>query len=143
LDWLKPRDTNFGIFGKNENEEKTEYSEGLKFLKQKVEPPAASGLKEAGIANSDLEGTVVGRYVRKQLAWAEAQGNWDAVRDEAEGEFSLALGTHICSTLANARVRGPCPSRRSAERCSHAREEATKPQGGLEYVFIEPSTNKK
>ncbi|KAK0664521.1 hypothetical protein QBC41DRAFT_233719 [Cercophora samala] len=89
LDFLKPRDTTIGLFGKGNSEEKTEYSEALKFLKQKVEPPSSSGLKGANLANADLEGTVVGRYVRKQLAWAEAQGNWDAVRDEAEEDIEL------------------------------------------------------
>jgi hypothetical protein len=41
--------------------------------------------QESGSVDSDFEGTTVGRCVRKQLSWADAQGNWDAVRDEAEG----------------------------------------------------------
>lgn len=33
-----------------------------------------------------VSGTVVDRYVEKQIAWSEARGKWDAVRSEAQGE---------------------------------------------------------
>lgn len=44
-----------------------------------------------------ISGTVVDRYVEKQITWSEARGKWDAVRSEAQGEVNPYDNTLIAS----------------------------------------------
>lgn len=44
-----------------------------------------------------VSGTVVDRYVEKQIAWSEARGKWDAVRSEAQGEVKPYDNTLVAS----------------------------------------------
>lgn len=40
------------------------------------------------LESQGVQGTVVDRYVQKQLAWSEAREKWDTVRSEASGKYS-------------------------------------------------------
>lgn len=78
---------------------------------------ATEGTASAGAgAATDFQGTRVGRYVKKQLAWAQAQGEWDAIRDEAEEDLTLRPDDQ---TAANTKERNKLQRQRKAE--LHAR----------------------
>ena len=97
LDMLIPRKTDISSFNINSDlsgDGSSTYSQAMKFLRSKetiLTPKsdilgsrllgAKSTLEVAGVS-----GTVVDRYVEKQIAWSEARGKWDAVRSEALGE---------------------------------------------------------
>ena len=72
----------------------SKYSQAMRFLRSKetVLTPKSdvvgSRLHDAKnmLETNGVSGTVVDRYVEKQLAWSEARGRWDAVRSEALGK---------------------------------------------------------
>lgn len=97
LDMLIPRTTDISLFNVDSDlsgDGSSTYSRAMKFLRSKetiLTPKsdilgsrllnAKNNLKAGGVS-----GTVVDRYVEKQIAWSEARGKWDAVRSEALGE---------------------------------------------------------
>ena len=97
LDMLIPRKTDIGSVDVESDltaDSSSKYSQAIKFLRSKetVLTPKSdivgSRMRNAKnmIEANDGSGTVVDRYVEKQLAWSEARGKWDAVRSEALGE---------------------------------------------------------
>ena len=97
LDMLIPRKSDISSFNINSDlsgDGSSAYSQAMKFLRSKetiLTPKSdimgsrllsAKGTLEAG----GVSGTVVDRYVEKQIALSEARGKWDAVRSEALGE---------------------------------------------------------
>lgn len=97
LDMLVPRKTEIGsLDGEsdlNNVENTSKYAQAMKFLQSKeaIHAPQSAilgsrqqGAKDQTEARGVL-GTVAERYVKKQLAWSEARGEWDAARSEALG----------------------------------------------------------
>ena len=94
---LVPRKTDIGSVDVDADltgEGLSKYSQAMKYLRSKetILTPKSEivgsrirGAKDKMEANG-VSGTVVDRYVEKQIAWSEARGKWDAVRSEASGE---------------------------------------------------------
>ncbi|GIJ92596.1 hypothetical protein Asppvi_001874 [Aspergillus pseudoviridinutans] len=94
LDMLVPRKTDIGSVDVEtdfSSESKSKYSQAMRFLRSKesiltpdseVKGSRVALVKDKA-AQIGIQGTVVDRYVEKQLAWSEARGKWDAVRSEA------------------------------------------------------------
>jgi hypothetical protein len=101
LDMLIPRKTDIGSVDvdKDFNSESTsKYSQAMRFLRSKesiltpeseIKGSRIQEVKEK-LQGQGIQGTVVDRYVEKQLAWSVARGDWDAVRSEALGKFTLS-----------------------------------------------------
>ncbi|KAJ6031762.1 hypothetical protein N7540_002494 [Penicillium herquei] len=94
LDMLVPRKTDIGSVDVSTDfsaESKSPYSEAMRFLRSKesILTPNSEikgskvALAKDKAAQIGIQGTVVDRYVQKQIAWSEARGKWDAVRSEA------------------------------------------------------------
>ena len=97
LDMLVPRKTDIGSVDVDSDlsgDGSSKYSQAMKFLRSKetlLTPKSEIVGSRVRGARDKLEvngvpGTVVDRYVEKQIAWSEARGKWDAVRSEALGE---------------------------------------------------------
>ena len=95
LNMLVPRKTEIGSIDTEtelSGDSTSKYGMAMKFLRSKetiLTPQSqivSSRLKSAKdkVEAQGLSGTVVDRYVEKQLAWSEARGKWDAVRTEAQ-----------------------------------------------------------
>ena len=98
LDMMVPRKTEIGSIDVDSDlsgDGSSKYSQAMKFLRSKetVLTPKSdvvgSRLRSAKdkLEANGISGTVVDRYVEKQIAWSEARGNWDAVRSEALGKI--------------------------------------------------------
>ncbi|KAJ5725158.1 uncharacterized protein N7483_006515 [Penicillium malachiteum] len=94
LDMLVPRKTDIGSVDVSTDfsaDSKSPYSEAMRFLRSKesILTPNSEikgskvALAKDKAAQIGIQGTVVDRYVQKQIAWSEARGKWDAVRSEA------------------------------------------------------------
>ncbi|KAI1340032.1 hypothetical protein F5Y15DRAFT_415460 [Xylariaceae sp. FL0016] len=94
LDMLVPRKTDIGsidVATDLSGESQSKYSQAMRFLRSRESTlTPQSGIKstklyELGgkLMEQGVEGTVVDRYVQKQLAWSQARGEWDAVRSAA------------------------------------------------------------
>jgi hypothetical protein len=113
LDMLIPRKTDIGSLepeAKLSGDSSSKYAMAMRFLRSKetVLTPkseiAGSRLRSSKdkMEAQGVSGTVVDRYVEKQLAWSEARGKWDAVRSEAQGKAvflrrGVATADPICS----------------------------------------------
>ena len=97
LDMLVPRKTDIGSIDVDSDltgDRTSKSSQAMKFLRSKetlLTPKSevlGSQLKGAGdkMQAKGVPGSVVDRYVEKQMAWSEARGKWDAVRSEALGK---------------------------------------------------------
>ena len=97
LDMLIPGKTDIGSVDVESDltgDGSSKYSQAMRFLRSKetVLTPKSdvvgSRLHDAKnmLETNGVSGTVVDRYVEKQLAWSEARGRWDAVRSEALGK---------------------------------------------------------
>ena len=94
---LIPRKTDIGSVDVDSDlgsDGSSKYSQAMRFLRSKetlltpkseIVGSRVRGGKDKLEANG-VSGTVVDRYVEKQIAWSEARGKWDAVRSEALGE---------------------------------------------------------
>lgn len=94
---LVPRKTDIGSIDVDSDlsgDGSSNYSQAMKFLRSKetlltpqseITGSRLRGAKDRMEANG-IPGTVVDRYVEKQIAWSEARGKWDTVRVEALGE---------------------------------------------------------
>lgn len=108
LDMLVPRKTDIGsvdVESDLSGDGSSKYSQAMKFLRSKetILTPKSEilgarirGGKDKVEANG-VPGTVVDRYVEKQIAWSEARGMWDAVRSEAQGGVKSYHKTLIAS----------------------------------------------
>jgi hypothetical protein len=97
LDMLIPRKTDIGsvdIEKDFNNDSTSKYSQAMRFLRSKesiltpdseIKGSRVQQVKDK-LQGQGIQGTVVDRYVEKQLAWSVARGEWDAVRAEAQGE---------------------------------------------------------
>ncbi len=106
LDMLVPRKTEIGsteVDSDPGSDGSSKYSQAMKFLRSKetVLTPKSEivgsrlrGAKDKMEVNG-VSGTVVDRYVEKQIAWSEARGKWDAVRSEALGKAQFLASTCV------------------------------------------------
>ncbi|KAL9601240.1 MAG: hypothetical protein Q9219_002645 [cf. Caloplaca sp. 3 TL-2023] len=94
LDMLVPRKTDIGSVDVDSDltsDSSSKYSQAMKFLRSKetlLTPKSeivGTRLRNAKdkMEGSGVSGTVVDRYVEKQIAWSEARGKWDTIRSEA------------------------------------------------------------
>ena len=98
LDMLIPRKTDIGSVDVEkdfESDSTSKYSQAMRFLRSKesiltpnseIKGSRIQQLKDK-VQSQGVQGTVVDRYVEKQLAWSIARGDWDAVRSEALGKW--------------------------------------------------------
>lgn len=110
LDMLIPRKTDIGSVDVEldlSGDGSSKYSQAMKFLRSKetlLTPKSEivgsrnRGGKDKFEANG-VSGTIVDRYVEKQIAWSEARGKWDAVRSEALGKVKPYDNILIVSNL--------------------------------------------
>ena len=98
LDMLLPSTTDMSSFNINSDlsgDSSSTYSQAMEFLRSKepILTPKSDILgsrllsAKTALEAGELSGTVVDRYVEKQIAWSEARGKWDAVRSEALGKY--------------------------------------------------------
>lgn len=119
LDMLVPRKTDIGSVDVDSDltsDGSSKYSQAMKFLRSKetlLTPKSdivGSRLRSAKdkMEGNGISGTVVDRYVEKQIAWSEARGKWDAVRSEALGEANpsddVLMTKLICTFYRGSRV---------------------------------------
>ena len=116
LDMLIPRKTEIGSIDAEaelSGEFTSKYGMAMKFLRsnETILTPQSqivgSRLKSAKdkVEAQGLSGTVVDRYVEKQLAWSEARGKWDAVRSEAQEARESANDALQSAALFSARQK--------------------------------------
>lgn len=97
LDMLVPRKTDIGSIDVEPDfsvDGKSKYSQAMRFLRSKesiltpqseIRGSRLQNVKDK-LEGHGIQGTVVDRYVDKQLAWSEARGRWDEVRSESQGK---------------------------------------------------------
>ncbi|KAJ3542808.1 hypothetical protein NM208_g3894 [Fusarium decemcellulare] len=117
LDMLVPRKTEIGSLdtepdlGNSDNTSK--YSQAMKFLRSRetILTPNSAILGSRVLDAKDhfeaqgIPGTVVDRYVEKQLAWSEARGKWDAVRSQAQEARELGDAVQQSAAMFSARQK--------------------------------------
>ncbi|MCJ1404411.1 hypothetical protein MMC11_007636 [Xylographa trunciseda] len=94
LDMLIPRKTDIGSVDVDKDfnsESASKYSQAMRFLRSKesiltpdseIKGTRIQQVRDK-LQGQGIQGTVVDRYVEKQLEWSVARGEWDAVRSEA------------------------------------------------------------
>lgn len=108
LDILVPRKTDIGSVDVESDltgDGSSKYSQAMRFLrsretlltpKSEIVGARVCDGKDKFVANG-VSGTVVNRYVEKQITWSEARGKCHAVRSEAQGEVKPYDNTLIAS----------------------------------------------